>query len=236
MGEKWSGKQTIVYMALGTALAFLLWLLVVYVLWRALQGAQVAANYWVMVETLSTALTAAAVIGGGIVAYRQLVEGASTRYIDVADRLFDELNSQENVRARGWIFKNLSIEKEILEEMADKIRNGEEFDIGEEKLGEILQAIKNNDGKEYVKQTLNSLDRVAFLTQSGWIPEEIIMPWMNPMIVKSWLRLKSYVEHEREKRKEPDYYEDAGKLGDRCVVWRIDKYGTAVSERSTSTL
>ena len=223
-----------VYIALGTAFAFLLWLLIVYLLWRALQAAQVGASYWVMLETLSTAATAAAVIGGGIVAYRQLVEGASTRYIDVADRLFNELNSQENVRARGWIFRNLRFEKELLEEMAHKIKNGEAFDIGENKLEEILQAIKNNEGSEPVKRTLNSLDRVAFLTQSGWIPEEIIMPWLNPMIVKSWLRLKSYVEHERRERNEPDYYEDAGKLGDRCVVWRIDKYGTAVSERSTT--
>ncbi|UCG26075.1 MAG: hypothetical protein JSW55_08860, partial [Chloroflexota bacterium] len=48
----------------------------------------------------------------------------------------------------------------------------------------------------------------------------IVMPWMNPMIVKSWLKLKPYVERERELRGEPDYYEHAGELGEKCLEWR----------------
>jgi hypothetical protein len=66
---------------------------------------------------------------------------------------------------------------------------------------------------------LNSLDHVAFLTQAGWIPEELIMPWMYPMISKSWLKLKPYVEYERERRKEPYYYINASRLAERCIAW-----------------
>jgi hypothetical protein len=47
---------------------------------------------------------------------------------------------------------------------------------------------------------------VAFLTQAGWIPEEMIMPWMNPMVVKAWEKLEPYVDYESRRRNEPDYY------------------------------
>ena len=42
------------------------------------------------------------------------------------------------------------------------------------------------EGQAAVKRVLNSLDHIAFLTQAGWIPEAMIMPWINPMIVKAW--------------------------------------------------
>ena len=67
---------------------------------------------------------------------------------------------------------------------------------------------------------LNSLDHVAFLTQAGWIPDEMIMPWMNPMIVKAWIKLGPYVEYESRKRTEPDYYLHARELAERCREWR----------------
>ena len=66
---------------------------------------------------------------------------------------------------------------------------------------------------------LNSLDHVAFLTQAGWIPEEMIMPWMYPMISKSWHKLKSYVEYERTRRNEPYYYINASRIAEQCLAW-----------------
>jgi len=68
--------------------------------------------------------------------------------------------------------------------------------------------------------TETSLDRAAFLTQAGWIPDELIMPWMNPMIVKIWDRLKPYVEYERQRRHEPDYYRQVSALAERRGAWR----------------
>lgn len=76
------------------------------------------------------------------------------------------------------------------------------------------------EGHAAVKQVLNSLDHIAFLTQAGWIPEEMIMPWMNPMVVKAWARLAPYVEYESRKRREPDYYQHARELAERCREWR----------------
>jgi hypothetical protein len=189
-------KQTLVLVALSSAIAFFAWLFLIYLFYRILQGAAVNAEYWVMVESMSAAVTAAALIGGGFFAYSQLVDSANTRYMDVADRLFGELNSPENIEARRWIFQELP-------------------DDPEEGMRDL-----EPEGQACVKLTLNSMDRVAFLTQRGWIPDSVVMDWMNPMIVKSWLKLKPYVERERELRGEPDYYEHAGNFGEKCVTWR----------------
>ncbi len=78
-----------------------------------------------------------------------------------------------------------------------------------------------DEDREAMKRVLNSLDRVAFLTHSGWIPDEVIMPWMHPMIAKSWEKLEPYVKYERERRNEPYYYRYAGELAERCRIWRL---------------
>jgi hypothetical protein len=148
------------------------------------------------IEAVSTAVGAAAVFGAGYIAYQELSEAANTRYMDIADRLFGELNSPENITARRRIFQNLEEEPEV--------------------------GLKNlsQEDQEAMKKVLNSLDRVAFLTQSGWIPDELVMPWMHPMITKSWEKLEPYVLYERKRRNEPYYYEHAGRLAARCQQWR----------------
>jgi len=129
--------------------------------------------------------------------------------MDIADRLFGELNSPENIEARRHVFQNLK-EKPAEEEI--------------EKL-----MVENQDA---MKKVLNSLDRVAFLTQKNWIPDSLIMPWMHPMIAKSWEKLEAYVLYERERRDEPYYYVHAERLAKRCERWR--KENLTEAERSSS--
>jgi hypothetical protein len=148
-------------------------------------------------EAISTAVGAAAVFGAGYIAYQELSEVANTRYMDIADRLFGELNSPENVEARRHIFQNLKNDPE-----------------------QGMRRLKGAD-QDAMKKVLNSLDRVAFLTREGWIPDDLIMPWMHPMIAKSWEKLAPYVMYERERRNEPYYYEHAGELAERCRKWRV---------------
>ena len=147
-------------------------------------------------DSLSTAVTAAAVFGAAYFAYQELSEVANTRYMDIADRLFADLNSPDNIEARRRIFQNLNEDPET--------------GIGE---------LKKED-RDAMKKVLNSLDHVAFLTQQGWIPDDIILPWMHPMIAKSWEKLEPYVLYERARREEPYYYEHAGELAERCDKWR----------------
>jgi hypothetical protein len=175
-----------------------LWLLAVFGLWLLLQAAGVMIDFWVMVAGLSSAFASVGILATGFAAYRSLAEMSSSRHMEVADRLFRHINSPEEVEARRWIFENLPPNPE-----------------------EGVRAL-TPEGQDAVKRVLNSLDRVAFLTQAGWIPEEMIMPWMNPMIVKAWTKLEPYVRYEGERRQEPDYYEHARELAERCLVWRAE--------------
>lgn len=179
-----------------TLLGFIGWVGFLYLIWLWLTSHQVSVDYWVMVQSLSGAVTAAAVFSAGFIAYKELSEVAASRHMDIADRLFDELNSPEAIASRRWIFQNL----------ADDPEQG-------------LQTL-STEGQAAIKQVLNSLDRVAFLTQSGWIDDGILMPWMHPMIAKAWDKLEPYVAYERSRRNEPYYYQHVSELGRRCREWR----------------
>jgi hypothetical protein len=197
MSTKWIGYTTLILFIGIAVLGFLLWVGGLFVSWLLLQTVGITTDFWAMTEALSTAVTAAAVLSAGFIAYRELSEAASSRHMDVADRLFEELNSPENIAARRWVFQNL-------------------HDNPEEGIGKLSE-----EGRAAVKQVLNSLDHVAFLTQAGWIPDEIIMPWMHPMIAKSWEKLELYVNYERQLRNEPYYYQNVDKLAIRCKAWRL---------------
>ncbi len=189
-------RETLLLFTIITAVGFLLWVGVLVVTWLFLTLLRVQTDLWAMIEALSTAVAAAAVLSAGFIAYRELSEAASSRHMDIADRLFQELNSPENIAARRFIYQSLP----------DDPSQG--------------IAALTPEGQSAVKQVLNSLDRVAFLTQAGWIPEEIMMPWMHPMIAKSWGKLKPYVDYERTRRGEPYYYRYVTDLGARCETWR----------------
>lgn len=179
-----------------TAVGLAVWLGIQVFLWLFLSILNVNTSLWALIEALSTAVAAAAVVGGAFVASRELSELANVRHMEVADKLFNELNSPDNIAARRWVFQNLP----------DDPKEG-------------LRTL-TPEGRAHIKRVLNSLDRVAFLTQSNWIPEEMVMPWMNPMIVKVWVKLGPYVEYERRRRNEPEYYQVARRLAERCIAWR----------------
>jgi hypothetical protein len=180
-----------------TIIFFFIWVFFITNIWGLLQIFSIRADLLVMIEALSTAIAAATVFGAGFLAYRQLSEATYSRHIEIIDRLFNELNSPENIEARRRIFQNLPEDPE---------KNMEGL---------------SSDDRNAMKKVLNSLDRVAFLTQKDWIPEQMIMPWMHPMIAKSWEKLGPYVEYERKRRNEPYYYRHAGELAERCKKWRI---------------
>jgi CheY-like chemotaxis protein len=144
-----------------------------------------------------------AVVGAGFIAYRELNENTKSRHLEVADRLFTELNAPENVQARRWVFQNLP---------ADPVQG--------------LTSL-SSEGRDHVKKVLNSLDRVAFLTQPDWIPTDMMMPWMSPMVVKAWEKLQPYVDYESQRRHEPDYYRSVRELAARCLAWRQQNLGEA---------
>ena len=191
-----SERSVMILIALITAVSFTILVGGIFFVWLLIRALGFSADLFNMISAISTALAAAAVFSAGFIAYRELSELTSSRHMEVVDRLFNELNSPENIAARGWIYKNLPAEPQ----------NGPQS--------------LTTEGQLAIKQVLNSLDRVAFMTQSGWIPEDFIMPWMHPMIAKSWEKLAPYVMLERERRNEPYYYEHAERLAHCCLKWR----------------
>ena len=105
--------------------------------------------------------------------------------------------AEENIEARRWLFTQMP--------------------VGDP--AEVLDQI-DETGRRAIKRTLNSFDRVSFLTQPGWVPEKTVMPWLNPMITKAWVKLEPYVLYERKRRNEPDYYQRAEALAVKCIAWR----------------
>jgi hypothetical protein len=196
MQIKSTERATLLMFIALAAVAFVVWVGLLWVFWLILRSAGISTDYWAMIEALSTAVAAAGLLSAGFVAYKELSEAASQRHIDIASRLFDELNSEQNIEARRWVFQNLK---------------------GDPKEGLAELSV---EGRAAVKQVLNSLDHVAFLTQAGWIPDDIIMPWMHPMIAKAWARLEPYVLYERRRRSEPYYYQYVSELADRCRLWQ----------------
>jgi hypothetical protein len=196
-----SSKRTdLLIILLLTTFGFLFWIGALFSLWFSLILIGVRVDFLAMTEALSTAVATAGLLSAGFIAYREIKAQDISRHIEIADRLYSELNSRENIRARRWVFQQLPTKPE-----------------------EGVESL-NEEGREAVKTVLNSLDRVAFLTQGGWIPEETIMPWMNPMIVKSWVKLGPYIKFEAERRNEPDYYAAARGLAERCLEWRARQY------------
>lgn len=191
-----SRRSNLLAMLAIAGIGFLLWIGVLLALGTMLNVAGIPTDFWPMAQTLTFSLTMVFILGGSILAIHQLSEAASNRHLAVADRLFEVLNSPENIEARRWIFQNLPTDPE----------EG--------------NRTMTPEGHAAVKQVLNSLDHIAFLTQAGWIPEEMIMPWMNIMVVKAWAKLAPYVEYESRRRHEPDYYQHARVVAERCWEWR----------------
>ena len=187
------GMKTLGVFIVVSLVVFLLWVFGISLIWRLIDSLALSGNLFVAIEALSTALAVATVFGAGYFAIQELSEVSKTRYMEIADKLFIELNSEENIEARKIVYQ----------------------------LGSFDPSVGlSQDKRDAIKKVLNSLDRVAFLTQKGWIPDEVIMPWMHPMIAKSWDKLEPYVIFQRNQRCESYYYEHANELAERCFAWR----------------
>lgn len=170
---------------------------------------RVGGDFWAMLAAVAQAITACTVVGTAVFAVRQLQDADFDRNVDMADRLFSSLNAPACIAARRWVYTHLP--------------DHPPSDAA------ALTAITESwvqDGQEQVKIALNSLDHVAFLLQAGSasgqsaIPDEIVMPWMSAMVVKSWQWLGPYVLHIRKIRHEEDYYRTVESLAQRCTAWR----------------
>ena len=206
--------RQIITLAATVSLLFLVgWVGIIALLWLVFGLTGIDGNFWSSVEGLSSAATLATVVGGGIVVLAQLVESIDSRKREIAatnleayNNIFDQMMSDLNIEARRWIYQNLP----------EDPREG---------LGSLTEV-----GRSHVKLVLNSFDRLGFMLQQDLISSEAIVGWVSPFVVKTWVKLKPYVDMEIARRNEPDYYEAAAYLAERCLEWRREHVPGAADE------
>jgi hypothetical protein len=194
--KKMSTAQVVWLAASISAATFIIWMILSIIVWGILQIAGVRFSLWEMLEAVSTAAAVAQFFGGGVVALVQLTESVDNRNLGIYNDVFEKMMSDDNIEARRWIYQNLPAFTP-----------------------QGMSAI-SPEGQVAVKRVLNSFDHLGFLVQQDWVTAEPVIHWVSPMVVKVWDKLGPYIEHEVQRRKEPDYYEAARMLAKVCQEWR----------------
>jgi hypothetical protein len=178
--------------------------------WLVFGLGDVQVDFWGAVEGLSAAATLATVVGGGLFALAQLVESVEGRELelegrnlDIYNQAFERLMSDANIEARRWIYIHLDPDPE-------------------KGLGSL-----SAEGQQHVKLVLNSFDHLGFLIKQDWITGDAVIEWVSPFVVKVWEKIGPYVEYEAARRNEPDYYEAAKYLAEKCREWRTERFPDA---------
>lgn len=156
---------------------------------------------WTVLEGLSSAAAFVFAVGAGVIVLMQLAETADSRNLDIYRDIYEKLMSEEEIEARRFIYQEIptSPDRQV-----------------------VIDAILNNeDARRRVKQVLNLIDYFGFLVEQDWVTADEVIGWMSPIVVKVWEKIGPVVEYERSQRpEEPDYYEAAFKLAERCQKWR----------------
>ena len=197
--KKMSAAQVVSLAFTISVSVFAIWSFLALIVWGVFQIIGVRFNYWQMLEAVSTAAAVAQVFGGGIVALVQLTESVDNRNLSIYNAVFEKMMAEDNIEARRWIYQELP------------------------PLSEKGMSVIDEKGQKYIKRVLNTFDHLGFLMEQDWVTAEPVVHWVSPMVVKTWEKLGPYVENEIRRRSEPDYYESARALADRCKKWRVQQ-------------
>ena len=186
---------------------------------------------WSRLEGLTSLATLCLVIGGLVFAFieyrrsaiQESRESAQSSF-NIYKEMYDKLTNPEATASRRWIIENLpTLEQVGGNEEAWLARTQELLDRCPEGWTE-----PRPPGREHLKRILNTFDFIGFVADHYWTIENELVEWMNPVIAKVWERVYYCVEDEAARRKEPDFYIAARKLGDDCLEWRRSKNLTSV--------
>lgn len=191
-------EQLILVVAVFSLVFFLLWSVVIAGIWTILHQS-FGGEFWGALEGTSSAAAFAITLGGGLVILFQLNAALESRDLDVYNNAFERMMDDDNIDARRWIYLNLP----------DDVEEG------------LALLAQDPEGQAHVKRVLNSFDHLGFLVEQEWVMSEAVIKWVSPFVVKIWAKLKPYIDYEIERRNEPDYYEAAQHLAERCAEWRI---------------
>lgn len=177
---------------------------------------------WGNLEGYASLITMALVIGGLAFAFAdwlQKEEAERQEKHKIAyqhyETIHDRLTAPEQEQARRWIYENIRVkaEDEPLEEWLAGVQKA--LDAKPKGWTE-----ERTPGQKHLKSVLNCFDFIGFVVNKYWAAENKEIEWFSPPIAKVWQRIGPYVEHQREIRKEPDYYKEASWLGEYTIKWR----------------
>lgn len=131
------------------------------------------------------------------------------------ETIHDRLTAPEQEEARRWIYINIPVLTE--DQSKEEWLTGVQKAINAKPKGWTQD---RTPGQIYIKLVLNCFDFVGFVVNEYWEAENKEIQWFSPPIAKVWKRLGPYVDHQREVRNEPDYYQEASLLGEYTIQWR----------------
>lgn len=161
----------------------------------------IPADRWAVLEGLSAAAALAFAVGAGIVVLMELNATVDSRNLDIYRDIYEKLMSENEIKARKYIYQSIpaSDDKQV-----------------------VIDAVLGDDqARKHVKRVLNLIDYFGFLVEQEWVTADEVIGWMSPIVVKVWEKIEPVVEYECSQRpEEPDYYESAIRLAERCRKWR----------------
>ena len=197
---------------------------------------------WSQLEGIMGLITVALIMGGGLFALAEYIEGEEQRRIADAERqkaederlkadqeqakqqsftlyasLVERLMNDDEIEIRRWIIRHVPLLT------ADMDRDVWIGDVRNVLFRNTDPACDANHGQKCVKSALNTLDYLGFVALNYWELDGPLLDWLYPMVSKVWERIGPYIEEEASRRREPNYYRWARAIGNRCVEWRISK-------------
>lgn len=219
-------------LSFGIAVLFFIGLLLIYPLVARLPQTGLISKFvdpanWTFVSGITAAITVSLIVGGLIFVFlehsqntiqaeRQNAEASFNIYKEIYDRLM----SAEDLAARRWIIVNIPTLKQMGNDPAAWLGKVKAIIEASPKDPETGRPV----GKETIKRVLNTFDFIGFVTSYYWNMENELAEWMSPAVAKVWERLYLYVEDEKKRRNESDYYQAACAFGDYCLRWRQERY------------
>lgn len=186
---------------------------------------------WGLLEGIASLATLCLVIGGLVFAFieyrrnaiHESRESAQSSF-NIYKEMYDRLTNPEATAARRWIIQNLPTLEQMGGDQEAWLAHTQEL-LDQRPKG---WTEPRPPGREHLKRILNTFDFIGFVADHYWTIENELVEWMNPVIAKVWERVYYCVEDEAARRKEPDFYIAARKLGDECLEWRRNKNLTSV--------
>jgi hypothetical protein len=173
---------------------------------------------WALLEGFSSLIGLVLLLAGVFFAAREYIRQESQISFQVYEAIHSRITDPAEEAARRWIIINIQ-----------PLESSESKDEWLTKTKEKIFASSTGadqaipEGQHSIKKVLNTLDYFGFVAEHYINVEGPLLEWMSAPIAKVWERIWPYVEVEREKRGEPDYYLSASYIGNKCLEWRNQK-------------